>query len=78
MTTNFRFLQYLKKAAHVPYSTLGEYVDLYGYGNATEVTINGKAVRVLPLAHPRQIGALGTHSEKWFWAHKNWEAQIGI
>ena len=65
--------QYLKKVASVPYSTLGEYVDLYGYGNRTDVTINGKKLQVLPLAHPRQIGALGAHSEKWFWAHKNWE-----
>ena len=65
--------QYLKKVADVPYSTLGEYVDLYGYGNETEVLINGKLIKVLPLAHPRQIGALGLHSEKWNYAHKEWE-----
>ena len=67
--------QYLKKAADVPYSTLGEYVDLYGYGNASDTVINGKTIRVLPLAHPRQIGALGAHSEKWCLAHKAWEKQ---
>ncbi len=44
-----------------------------GYGTKTEVTINGKTIQVLPLAHPRQIGALGAHSEKWFLAHKEWE-----
>ena len=65
--------QYLKKVADIPYSTLGEYVDLYGYGNATETVINGKSIRVLPLAHPRQIGALGAHSERWHLAHKEWE-----
>ncbi len=65
--------QYLKKATDIPYSTLGEYVDLYGYGNKTDVTINGKAIKVLPLAHPRQIGALGAHSEKWHLLHKEWE-----
>lgn len=65
--------QYLKKVADVPYSTLGEYVDLYRYGNPTKITINGKQIHVLPLAHPRQIGALGAHSEKWFLAHQNWE-----
>lgn len=65
--------QYLKKVADVPYSTLGEYVTLYGYGNKTEVTIQGRTIQVLPLAHPRQIGALGAHSEKWYWAHKNWQ-----
>ena len=66
-------LQYLKKVANVPYSTLGEYVDLYGYGNITKAVINGKEINVLPLAHPRQIGALGLHSEKWHNLHKDWE-----
>ncbi len=68
--------QYLKKVADVPYSTLGEYVDLFGYGNPSEVVINGKTIRVLPLAHPRQIGALGAHSEKWCLMHQNWERNI--
>lgn len=65
--------QYLKKVADVPYATLGEYVQLYGYGNCTEVSIHGKRIQVLPLAHPRQIGALGAHSERWCLEHKNWE-----
>ena len=67
--------QYLKKVADVHYSSLGEYVDLYGYGKATEAVINGKTIRVLPLAHPRQIGALGAHSERWYKAHREWEKQ---
>lgn len=65
--------QYLKQVADVPYSTLGEYVEMYGYGAMTEVVIRGKRISVLPLAHPRQIGALGAHSEKWNAAHKAWE-----
>ncbi len=65
--------QYLKKVANIPFSTLGEYVELYGYGNPIEIMINNKNIKVLPLAHPRQIGALGAHSEKWFLAHKEWE-----
>jgi len=65
--------QYLKKAADIPFGTLQEYVDLYGYGNPTEVCIGGKTIRVLPLAHPRQIGALGAHSEKWCNMHQEWE-----
>lgn len=67
--------QYLKKVADVPYSTLGEYVDLYGYGKVTDVVICGKTIKVLPLAHPRQIGALGAHSERWFKAHREWEKE---
>ena len=30
-------------------------------------------MNVLPLAHPRQIGALGAHNEKWFQCHLQWE-----
>ena len=69
--------QYLKKVSDIPYSTLGEYVNLYGYGNPTETVINGKLFKVLPLAHPRQIGALGAHSEKWAGLHRQWEESIG-
>lgn len=65
--------QYLKRVADVPYFTLGEYVDLYGYGTPTQTVINGKIIKVLPLAHPRQIGALGAHSEKWHLMHRKWE-----
>ena len=67
--------QYLNKVAEVPYSTLGEYVDLYGYGNPTEAIICGRKIKVLPLAHPRQIGALGAHSERWHQMHKVWEGK---
>lgn len=67
--------QYLKRVADVPYSTLGEYVECYGYGNASDVVIKGKRLRVLPLAHPRQIGALGAHSERWHLAHRQWEQE---
>jgi hypothetical protein len=28
--------------------------------------IHGKSYKILPLAHPRQIGALGGHSESWY------------
>ncbi len=67
--------QYLKRVADVPYSTLSEYVSLYGYGAITNVTINDRTIKVLPLAHPRQIGALGAHNEKWFLAHREWESR---
>ncbi len=65
--------QYLNQVTNVPYSTLGEFVALYGYGNPTETDICGKTIKVLPLAHPRQIGALGAHSERWNLAHSEWE-----
>lgn len=65
--------QYLNRVTDVPFTTLGEYVDLYGYGNTTQVQISGRKIQVLPLAHPRQIGALGAHSEKWNLMHREWE-----
>ena len=65
--------QFLKRVADIPYSSLQEYVDLYGYGNESDVIIGGRAMKVLSLAHPRQIGALGTHSEKWNQMHREWE-----
>ena len=65
--------QYLKRVTDIPYATLGEYAEMYGYGTKTEAVIRGKTVQVLPLAHPRQIGGLGAHSEKWLRAHREWE-----
>ena len=65
--------EYLNRVADVPFSSLQEYVDLYGYGNPVDITVGGKALQVLPLAHPRQIGALGAHSEKWCRMHREWE-----
>ena len=66
--------EYLRRVSDVPYKSLQEYVDRFGYGNPTPVTIAGRELRVLPLAHPRQIGALGAHSEKWNLLHKTWES----
>lgn len=65
--------QYLRRVADVPYSSLQEYCDLYGYGAETAVEIGGRKVNVLPLAHPRQIGGLGLHSPKWRALHEAWE-----
>lgn len=68
--------QYLTRVADVPHSTLQEYCDLYGYGMKSEVTIGGQRMQVLPLAHPRQIGALGAHSRRWHDAHVEWEQKL--
>lgn len=68
--------QFLNRVADVPYTTLQEYTDLYGYGNATEAIIDGQKIEVLPLAHPRQIGALGAHNEKWNLQHQKWEDSL--
>lgn len=61
--------------AKVEYKSLAEYVDKYGYGTLTKVEIGGRKIDVLPLTHLRQIGALGSHSEKWNRLHKEWEGK---
>ena len=66
--------QFLNKVANVDYTCLQEYTKRYGrYGKKSQTVINGKSITILPLAHPRQIGALGAHSEKWNQAHSIWE-----
>jgi len=68
--------EFLNRVAEVPYKSLQDYVDLYGYGTPTSATISGRQLQVLPLAHPRQIGALGAHSEKWNRLHRQWEESL--
>ena len=68
--------QFLSRVAEVPYKSLQEYVELYSYGTITAATVDGHTINVLPLAHPRQIGALGAHSEKWNKLHQSWELKI--
>lgn len=65
--------QFLNVVANVNYKSLQEYKERYGYGIHTDVTINGRHIKVLPLAHPRQIGGLGSHSSEWFTVHQEWE-----
>ena len=65
--------QFLNVVANVNYKSLQEYKERYGYGVRSDVTINGRHIKVLPLAHPRQIGGLGSHSSEWFTVHQEWE-----
>ena len=68
--------QFLNRVAKVGYTSLQEYVEIFGYGNQSSVIIEGRTISILPLAHPRQIGALGSHSEKWNVAHLKWEKSM--
>ena len=68
--------QFLRRVSDVPYRSLREYAERYGYGKQSDTVICGKHVSVLPLAHPRQIGALGAHSERWHKAHAEWEKKV--
>ena len=42
------------------------------YGKLWPTQIDGKAISVLPLAHPRQIAKLGHSSTKWYNFHQEW------
>lgn len=53
--------------------SLREYVEHYDYGSQTETEINGKKYKILPIAHPRQIGGLGSHNDDWYRQHQEWE-----
>ena len=68
--------QFFNFVANVKYTNLQEYVDCIGYGKCTEATINGRKIKVLPLSHPRHIGAMTPYIKKWHQMHKNWEKQM--
>lgn len=44
------------------------------YGRLHEVKIDEKKIQVLPLCHPRQAAALGTHSSRWHSLHSGWKS----
>ncbi|MBK8939221.1 MAG: hypothetical protein IPM79_16750 [Polyangiaceae bacterium] len=50
--------------------------DPTSYGRLHDVTLAGRARQVLPLAHPRQVSALGTHSERWRALHEAWKQRV--
>lgn len=68
--------QFLNKVAGVSFRSLEDYTEEFGYGTVTEVTIRGKQINVLPLAHPRQIGVFGAYHEKWHKIHEEWEQKL--
>jgi len=42
------------------------------YGREHEIKIEGTPYAVIPLAHPRQVAGLGSHSPKWRSCHERW------
>lgn len=51
-------------------SDFGQTEELYGHLHDTR--IDNFDIKILPLAHPRQIAKLGKSSEIWYEAHQNW------
>ena len=46
------------------------------YGRLHFLTLAGKEMAVLPLAHPRQVAKLGRFSQKWYHQHQLWLLDI--
>lgn len=46
--------------------------DHLAYGQLHNADVGSKEIKVLPLAHPRQIAQLGKSSAAWYDVHKNW------
>ena len=46
--------------------------DGLSYGQLHNTNLSGKKIRVLPLAHPRQIAKLGQSSAAWYELHNKW------
>jgi len=61
-------------AAHYgAHAALGMYGDTsQTYGRLHHIEIGGRAIKLLPLVHPRQAGRLGSHSAKWSELHAHW------
>lgn len=46
--------------------------DEDSYGQLLSTHFKGKTIKILPLAHPRQIAKLGHSSAKWYEYHQTW------
>jgi len=55
------------------HSRLADFGELpHEYGRPHTVTLGGREIAVVPLAHPRQIARLGSSSQRWFDRHARW------
>jgi uracil-DNA glycosylase len=63
---------FLRPLAQTP-SRLADFGALpHEYGRPHAVTLGGREIAVVPLAHPRQIARLGGSSQRWFDRHARW------
>lgn len=46
--------------------------DFQPYGQLHDCKINGRQMKVLPVAHPRQVAKLGMSDRAWFDRHQEW------
>ena len=68
--------QFLKNVTDVPYSSLNEYIRLYGYGVPTNVSIYGKLIQILPLAAPRRLDPKCSKNQDYIYLHQKWKSLV--
>jgi len=64
------FLNYFSDTKYKNLASFGETPDSYGLEH--ELSLAGKAFKVIPLCHPRQAQRLGASNKQWFELHKQW------
>lgn len=52
-----------------------EYGTGADYGVLHDIEVGGRAIRHLPLVHPRQAAGLGGHTVEWHEQHRLWQAR---
>lgn len=50
--------------------------DARSYGRLHPLSIGNRRIRVLPVAHPRQIRRMGFHSKDWHKFHQEWREEV--
>jgi uracil-DNA glycosylase len=66
-------IQWFLKYLNPHWKRLSDFTqDGQNYGILHEAAIDGSPMKILPLAHPRQIARLGRSSPKWYRVHQDW------
>jgi uracil-DNA glycosylase len=63
--------RYKSEARLLDYGTSAD-----NYGRLHDINIEGRAMKLLPLVHPRQAARLGSHSQEWSKCHEFWMKAI--
>lgn len=68
---------FLGMHAGIPERSLCEFgADPESYGRLHPISLGGRAMKLLPLVHPRQAGSLGAASPAWTKLHAGWVAGV--
>ncbi len=65
-------IQWFLKYFDQRWKRLADFLEAGPYGTSHEAQVGEKHMKVLPLAHPRQIDQLGRSSRRWYKQHQDW------